>query len=233
MISSRRWSMPCEGRHRQGARLPEGRKVYVRGFLILFPLALLLLAGGMAAHAILEIGDAFLPVLALRLCPVMFVTVIAGVGRKRLRVAGLARARATLSVVRGEAVGPIVACWRPGRGRVARRALTAQHAAVESWILVARGTILWRTLVDAIKMTLPARRLEMCPCQREGGLVVVKGGLLPGRGRVAGGAVPPELAIVGIVGLVAGETILGRALQVGDVLCALVATGAGEKRVLA
>ena len=130
-----------------------------RVLLILFPLALLLLAGGMAAHAVLEVGDAFLPVLALRLCPAMFVAAVTGVGRKRLRVAGLAPARATLSVVHGKGVGPIVACRRPGRGVVARCACAAQQSAVESRVLVACGAILRCALVDTVKVALRARRL--------------------------------------------------------------------------
>ena len=189
----------------------QGAASDLRGFLILFPLTLLLLAGGMAAHAVLEIGDAFLPVLALRLCPVMFVAVITGVRRKRLRVAGLARTRAILSVVGGEGVGAIVACWRPGRGAVARRALAVQQATVESRIFVACRASLWCPLVDAVKVTLRALCLEVRPAQREGGLAVVKGRLLPALYRVAGGAVLPQLAVVGIVGLMAGGAVLGRA----------------------
>ena len=88
----------------------QGAASDLRSFLIPFSLSFLLFAGGMALHAVLEIGDAFFPVLILRLRPVMFVALIACVRRERLRVAGPAGARAALSVVGGEGMGAIVTC---------------------------------------------------------------------------------------------------------------------------
>jgi len=70
-----------------------------QGGSVVFFLTLFLLACGMAAHAVLEIQDPLLAMLPLDLQPVVLVTVVAGVGRQVIGVAGLARAEALLPVI--------------------------------------------------------------------------------------------------------------------------------------
>jgi len=70
--------------------------------------------GRMAAHAVIEILDAFLPVFIFNFSPIVFVAAIAGIVADRAGMAGAATARAAPSMIKREAMALIECCWDPG-----------------------------------------------------------------------------------------------------------------------
>lgn len=86
----------------------------------------------------------------------------------------------------------------PARGRMTLAAFRAALATMHIIGCVAGGTGLRRVLVVVAEMAAQAGYLDVFVVQRETRLVMVETDLLPARGVVTGGAIAPELAVVGI-----------------------------------
>lgn len=76
---------------------------------------------------------------------------------------------------------------------------------------MAGGALDGRALVDILLVAFGALDIDMRAIQRETTQVVVKSGVFPVAGVVAGLASCAILSLVGVIGLVAGETIFGSA----------------------
>jgi len=85
---------------------------------------------------------------------------------------------------------------------------------------------------DVIDVAAGARHAGMLASQFEARQVVVEGGRKPAGSGMAGATVRAELAVVGIVHLVAGGTVLGRVLKIGDGPGANVALPTAQAGVL-
>mgnify|MGYP001561415829 CR=1 FL=1 len=107
-------------------------------------------------------------------------------------------------------------CGTPTAGIMAGAALITQRASMSIILGMAGGTIHWRTFELSIDMAACAGNLGMFPVKMERELRVVHCGGLPAIGGMAGRAIGPKLTVVGIVRLMAGETILRGGLQVGE-----------------
>ena len=153
----------------------------------------------MALHAVKEVTNSLLYMLALDLSRVMLVAAIAGVSLDLGRMARLARANARLAMVDGEGVQPVKARRTPGIGAVTLGAGIAEYGHVKSGILMAGNASLRGACEHVVHVTALARNVRVFAGQREGALAVVERRVLPGLGPVAGGAVRPELAVVLIV----------------------------------
>jgi len=94
-----------------------------------------------------------------------------------------------------------------------RTGLTLEKPLVKSRIVVTAGTFLRRALKDIIDVTFFAGHADMRAGQFEGREIVIKAGGFPATGLVTRAAILTELAVVGIILLVAGIAIFGCALK--------------------
>lgn len=109
----------------------------------------------------------------------------------------------------GDARMRTVIARKPIRGGMARGAIQTKHAGMELRIAVtthARGV---QPLELPAGMTALASHVHMRAGQREVAAAVVKGGILPIRGVMAGGAVRAELTVVFVILAVTGIAVGG------------------------
>jgi len=166
----------------------------------------------MAAHAILEVTNAFFHVLGLDSGRGVLMAAIAGVYLQAVGVARAACADAAFAVIEWKHVAQVEARRRPGAGGVTGLAVRAERALVVDWIGMATHTCLRRTFEDIVGMTLGAGRVDVGAGQGEGRLAVIECCLGPVVWRVATGAVGAELAFVFVVLQVARHAVRRRAL---------------------
>ena len=87
----------------------------------------------------------------------------------------------------------------PRGGAVARFARCAKRSGVECWIFMAIDAGGWRPCKLPVDVTFLAGDLLMRTCQREVGLIVVEGDIIPPEGRVAGRTILSKFATMFIV----------------------------------
>lgn len=145
----------------------------------------------MTFHTVLEIPDAFLAMLRGNIRFVMLVTTVAGIGRKAVRVTGLAIAIA-ISMPKRESMGAIVGSRFPGTRGMAGRTVCTE--------------------LTGVFLRLGVTVYTRIHCRDA---IMIKGGILPRGGVVAGLAIRPIPAIVMIVPRMTGITILRRRPKIG------------------
>lgn len=142
------------------------------------------------------------------------------------RVTGLASHRRVFTDQREGEFGVIHARQLPAFGRVAGGAVRPKLTVMAVVFQVTGGAILGRAFEDAVLVTGRTGHHAVFARQFKGGTIVVEGTRFPTAGTMAGGAVCAERALMGVVALVAGVTVLGRGFQVGQGTRANVALGA-------
>lgn len=115
---------------------------------------------------------------------------------------------------------PSIRCMTGG---AIRSKLTGVRVILE----MARGTVHGCTFEDAVLMTILASHCGMGSIEVEGKFRVIHFGWFPGVRNVAGCAVLPKLAVVEIILLVAGVTLLGRGLHIRNGAVVKMTFGAG------
>ena len=167
-------------------------------------LPFLFLSASVAAHAVLEIADAFLQVLRLNARWIVLVAAVAGILLEvRRRVASLARKAAAFAVIQRENM--IERCALPGLRGVALRAIGAEGPQVLLRFRMTTDARLRRAFEDAVDVALRARRIGMRARQLECRKAVIERRVLPVRRIVALRAVRPKRALMVIVLQMAGE----------------------------
>ena len=170
------------------------------------------LTGGVTAQAIAKVGNAFFAVFLLG-----FGAIVAGVARP-LRQVGLVtigagvQAVILLPVIHGEEMRPVILRGSPGGGGMANgTGLPRKHAPVIVGVGMAGGALAGRALVDILFVAFGAFHIHMRTIEREAAQGVVKGGVFPVAGVVAGFAQRAILPLVGVILRVARVAIFGRA----------------------
>ena len=166
----------------------------------------------MAAHAILEVTNAFFHVLGLDSGRGVLMAAIAGVYLQAVGVARAACADAAFAVIEWKHVAKVEARRRPGAGGVARLAVRAEGAPVVNGIGMAAHACLRRTFEDIVGMTFRTGRVDVGAGQGKGRLAVIECCVRPLFRCMATGAVGAELSLMLVVLAVTGDTILRRAL---------------------
>ena len=152
-------------------------------------LRFILLAGGMALDAVLEIGDPLVAVLGRDLGRPVLVALVASIIGQPVGVARRAGADAFLAVIKGQLVRPVKLGRRPGGRIVAGGAIAVKEAGVVGRLVVAGDALGRRPGKDGILVAAAAGHVQVPAIQGEGCLGVVEGDFFPGLGGVALGTV--------------------------------------------
>lgn len=169
----------------------------------------------MTGNAILEVANAFLQMFGLDLDRVVFVTAIAGIGRKIIGVTGRAGNRPArfAAVIQRKGMLPIELRGTPCGCGMTGGAIGPELSRVERGIGVAVDARRRRSFEDPVLMAVLAPYVRMRAGQRKDTLRVVERGVLPIVRRVTLAAVLSKAAVVFIVFRVAGVTIRWRAFE--------------------
>ena len=163
--------------------------------------------GGMAAHTVAKVGDAFFGVFFRYFG--LVVTGVAGPLRQGRLVTGGTGVDAVLflPVSHGEGMRAVIGRGAPGSGIMALRAgLAREHAQMVNRLGVADSALGGCAFVGIVLVALGARNTDMRAGEWEAAQVVVEGGVFPRRGVVANAAVGPKAALVSVVLQVTGFT---------------------------
>ncbi len=176
----------------------------------------------MAAHAVLEVANAFPQVTRLNARWIVLVAAITRILLEvRCRVARLTWDTAAPAMIQRE--GMIELRALPRLRGMALRTVGAEGAQMLLRFRVTTDARLRRAFEDVVGVTLSAGHVDVRARQLECGQTVIELRILPVRRSVTLRAARPECALVVIILLMAGDAILRRALEdvVHVALCAL------------